>query len=250
LNIRTEANINQLAGDVHLLTAPIRFLFRCVLALLFLLLAPLLYSVIPFVCIAADPNSDFSMLALAYMALGPFASAFWLMMVGVVPDVYRAHKEGRVFEGNHAKGFGLMLLGFFGSLGAEALFLFYVSPIPRYTENIVANAAQWHSWFAGMGIAAFFPVILLLGWRLINWVCAGCNRCRACHENVGADNLDKLGLCHYCYDDAINEKDDDPEMESWIRTVKDEFKDRQWASELRQGRRNALKWKRRILSSR
>ena len=95
----------QIANDLHLLTAPIRFLFRCVLALIFLLLAPLLYSTIPFACIAADPNSDFSMLALAYLALGPFASAFWLMMVGVLPDVHRAHKEGRVFEANHLKGF-------------------------------------------------------------------------------------------------------------------------------------------------
>ena len=249
MNSQTEA-INQLAGDVHLLTAPIRFLFRCVLALLFLLLAPLLYSVIPFACIALDPNSDFSILALVYLVLGPFASAFWLMMVGVVPDVYRAHKEGRVFEANHAKGFGLMFLGFFGSLGAEALFLFYVFPIPRCTENIVANAAQWRSWFAGMAIAAFFPVLSLLGWRLIKWVSAGRDRCRACHETVGAANLDKMGLCRYCFEDAMNEQDDAPEMEAWIRTVKDEFKDRQWASELRRGRREALKWKRRILSSR
>jgi hypothetical protein len=167
MNSQTEADLNQLAGDVHLLTAPIRFLFRCVLALMFLLLAPLLYAAVPFALIAADPNSDFSICALAYLALGPFASAFWLMMVGVLPDVYRAHKEGRVFEADHVKGFGLMFIGFFGSLGAEALFLFYLFPIPRYTENTVANAANWRSWFAGMGIAAFLPVILLLGWRLI-----------------------------------------------------------------------------------
>jgi hypothetical protein len=240
----------QIANDLHLLTAPIRFLFRCVLALLFLLLAPLLYSVIPFVCIALDPNSDFSILALWFLALGPFASAFWLMMVGVIPDVYRAQKEGRVFQADHVKGFGLMFLGFFGSLGAEALFLLYLFPIPRYTENTVINASHWRSWFTGMGIAAFLPVILLLGWRLIEWVNAGRNRCRACRETVGAANVDKLGLCRYCDEDAMNEKDDDPEMESWIRTVKTEFKDRQWASELRRGRRNALKWKRRILSSR
>ncbi len=240
----------QIASDLRLLTAPIRFLFRCVLALVFLLLAPLLYSVLPFVCIAADPNSDFSTLALAYLALGPFASAFWLMMVGVIPDVYKAHKEGHVFEANHFKGFGLMFLGFFGSLGAEALFLFYLFPIPRYTENTVTNAAQWRSWFGGMGIAAFFPVILLLGWRLIKWVSAGRNRCRACRENVGAANLDRLGLCSYCYNDAINEKESDPEMETWIHKVRYEFGDRQWASELRRGRRNALKWKRRILCSR
>ena len=155
----------QIANDLHLLTAPIRFLFRCVLALLFLLLAPLLYATIPFVFIAADPNSDFCMLALAYLALGPFASAFWLMIVGVLPDVYRAHKEGRVFEANHVKGFGLMFVGFFGSLGAEALFLFYLFPIPRESSDIAVNAAQWRSWFGGMGIAAFLPVILLLGWR-------------------------------------------------------------------------------------
>jgi hypothetical protein len=240
----------QIANDLHLLTAPIRFLFRCVLALLFLLAAPLLFSVVPFLCIALDPNSDFSMLALGYMALAPFASAFWLMMTGVIPDVYKAHKEGRVFEANHAKGFGLMFLGFIGSLGAEALFLFYLFPIPRYTENTIANASNWRSWFAGMGIAGFLPVILLLGWRAIKKACAGRQTCRCCHENVGAANLDRLGLCRYCYEDAVNEKDDDPEMEDWIRKVRYEFGDRQWASELRRGRKDALKWKRRILCSR
>jgi hypothetical protein len=64
LDSRTQANVNQIAGDLHLLTAPIRFLFRCVLALIFLLLAPLLYAAVPFACIVAEPNSDFSMLAL------------------------------------------------------------------------------------------------------------------------------------------------------------------------------------------
>ena len=249
MNLRTEANINQLAGDLHLLTSPIRFLFRCVLALIFLLLAPLLYATIPFIFIAADPKSDFLMLALAYMALAPFASGVWLMIIGVLPDVYRAQKEGRVFQGKHFKGFGLMFLGFISSLSAEALFLFCLFPMPRYTENTVANAAQWHSWFLGMGIAGFLPVILLLGWRLIKWVCAGRNRCRACHETVGEANLDRLGLCRYCYDDAVNEKDDDPAMENWIRKVRYEFGDKQWASELRSGRRNALKWKRRIVHS-
>ena len=240
----------QIANDLHLLTAPIRFLFRCVLALIFLLLAPLLYSIIPFLCIAADPNSDFSMLALAYLALGPFASAFWLMMVSVLPDVYRAHNECRVFEANHAKGFGLMFIGFFGSLGAEALFLFYMFPIPRESSDIAPNAENWRSWFAGMGIAAFLPVILLLGWRLIKSLCANRNRCRACRETVGAANLGEVGLCRYCYGDAVNEKDDDPEMDEWIRKVRYEFGDKRWASELRRGRKNALKWKRRILRSR
>jgi hypothetical protein len=241
---------NQIANDLHLLTAPIRFLFRCVLALLFLLAAPLLFSVVPFLCIALDPNSDFSMLALGYMALAPFASAFWLMMTGVIPDVYKAHKECRVFEADHAKGFGLMFLGFFGSLGAEALFLFYLFPIPRYTENTIANVSNWRSWFAGMGIAGFLPVILLVGWRLIKKACVGRQACRWCGESVGAANLDTVGLCSPCHDAALEEKEIDDEQEAWIHKVKYELRDKAWASDLRKGRLNALKWKRRILCSR
>jgi hypothetical protein len=240
----------QIANDLHLLTAPIRFVFRCLLAVLFLLLAPLLYATIPFLCIATDPNSDFSILALAYMALAPFASAFWLLMVSVLPDVYRAQKQGRVFEANHVKGFGLLFLGFFGSLGAEVLFLFYLFPIPRYTENTVANAANWRSWFAGMGIAAFLPVILLVVWRLIKKACAGRQTCRWCRETVGAANLDSVGLCSPCHDAALEEKEIDEEQEAWIRRVKYELHDKAWASDLRRGRREALKWKLRVLSSR
>jgi hypothetical protein len=239
----------QIANDLHLLTAPIRFLFRCMLALLFLLAAPLLFSVVPFLCIALDPNSDFSMLALAYMALAPFTSAFWLMMVGVLPEVYRAHEEGRIFEANHFKGFGLMFIGFFGSLSAEALFLFYLFPIPRETSDIAANAAQWRSWFAGMGIAGFFPVILLLGWRFIKRACAEWQACRWCGETVGTANLDNVGLCSPCHDAALEEKEIDEDQEAWIGKVKYELRDNAWASDLRRGRREALKWKRRILSS-
>jgi hypothetical protein len=249
LNTQTDATINQLAGDVHLLTAPFRFILRCLLALGFLLLAPLLYSVIPLLCIALDPSSDFSVLALWFLALGPFASAFWLMMVGILPDVYRAHKEGRIFEANHFKGFGLMFVGFFGSLGAEALFLFYLFPIPRESSDIAVNAAQWRSWFGGMGIAAFLPVILLLGWRAIKTASTGRQTCRWCHETVGAANLDSVGLCSPCHDAALEEKEIDEEQEAWIHKVKYELHDKAWASDLRRGRREALKWKRRIVSS-
>jgi hypothetical protein len=242
----------QIANDLHLLTAPLRFLARCLLSLIFLLLAPLLYSTIPFAAIAFDPNSDFSMLALAYMAFGLFASAFWTMMVGVFPAVYKAQKEGRTFEatwGDHAKAVGFMLLGFFGSLGAEALF-FFLFRMPRDTSDVAANAANWNWWFAGAGIAVFLPVILLMAWRLLKRACAGRQTCKCCHESVGGANLDELGLCSYCRADALNEQENDEEQEAWIRKVKEEFGDKQWASELRRGRRDALKWKRRILSSR
>jgi hypothetical protein len=142
-----------------------------------------------------------------------------------------------------------MFLGFVGSLGAEALFLFYLFPIPRETSDIAANAAQWRSWFAGMGIAGFLPVILLLGWRAIKKACAGRQTCRWCGETVGAVNLDNVGLCPPCHDAALEEKEIDEEQEAWIHKVKYELHDKAWASELRRGRREALKWKRRVLRS-
>jgi hypothetical protein len=143
-----------------------------------------------------------------------------------------------------------MFLGFFGSLGAEALFLFYLFPIPRYTENTIANALNWRSWFAGMGIAGFLPVILPLGWRLIKKACAGRQACRWCGESVGAVNLGNVGLCSPCHDAALEEKEIDKEQEAWIHKVKYELHDKAWASDLLKGRREALKWKRRVLSSR
>ena len=170
------------------------------------------------------------------------------MMVGVLPDVYRAHKEGRVFEANHFKGFGLMFLGFFGSLGAEAfyVYLFRIPPTrePEGQRRELALVVRGH------GIAAFFPVILLLGWRAIKTASAGRQTCRWCGETVGAANLDSVGLCSPCHDAALEEKEIDEDQEAWIHKVKYELHDKAWASDLRRGRREALKWKRRVLSSR
>jgi hypothetical protein len=242
----------QLANDVHFLTVPFCFLVRCLLSLIFLLLAPLLYSTVPFAFIALDPNSDFCMLAFAYLVLGPFASAFWTMMVGVFPAVYQAQKEGRTYEaawGDHAKAVAFMLLGFFGSVTAELLFC-RMFRVPTYTSDVSVNATNWNLWFGGAGIAVFLPVMLLIASRLLKRACASRQTCKCCRESVGGANLDELGLCSYCRTDALNEQENDEEQEAWIRKVKEEFGDKQWASDLRKGRRDALRWKGRILSSR
>ena len=116
----------QLANDVHFLTAPLRFIWRSLLWLIFLLLAPLLYWTIPFAFIAIDPNSDFRMLVFAYMALGPFVAAFWTMIVCMVRRYRRMTADGSPYEpslSGVAAAFGFMLFGFFGSLAAEVAFV-------------------------------------------------------------------------------------------------------------------------------
>ena len=162
----------QLANDMHFLTAPLRFIWRSILIFLLLFFAPLLYWTIPFACIAVDPNSDFRMLVFAYMALGPFVSAFWTMIVCMVRRYRRMTSDGRPYQrslGGVAAAFGFMLFGFFGSLAAELLFCFLFG-VPTYTSDVAVNAAHWNLWFASAGFAVFSPIFLLLGWRLLKSV--------------------------------------------------------------------------------
>ena len=46
MDTRTEANLNQLAGDVHFVTAPLRFIWHAVLVTLFILSFPLLCALL------------------------------------------------------------------------------------------------------------------------------------------------------------------------------------------------------------
>ena len=168
----------QLANDVHFLTAPLRFLWHSLLWLIFLLLAPLLYWTIPFAFVAVDPNSDFGTLAFAYMALGPFVSAFWTMIICMLRRYRRMTSDGRPYErslGGVAAAFGFMLFGFFGSLAAELLFCFLFG-VPTYTSDVAVNAAHWNLWFAGAGFAVFSPIILPLAWRMIKHACGAAER--------------------------------------------------------------------------
>ena len=74
----------QLANDVHFLTAPLRFLWRSILWFCFYSSPRSSIGRFRSRFIAVDPNSDFRMLVFAYMALGPFVSAFWTMIVCMV----------------------------------------------------------------------------------------------------------------------------------------------------------------------
>ena len=117
----------QLANDVHFLTAPLRFIWRSILWTIFLLIAPVLYLTVPFILIVLTPNNGvFPMLAFAYMALGPFVSAFWTMIVCMIRRHRRMTADGSPYErslGGVVAAFGFMFFGFFGSLAAEVGFV-------------------------------------------------------------------------------------------------------------------------------
>jgi hypothetical protein len=225
--------------------AILRFIWRSVLTFLFLFFAPAILLMVPLLVVHYFPGDDtIGLLKVLLGVFGPFAASFWFLLSSEFPKFYAAARDGGQVDGGigfHLKAIGKMVFAFLMS-GALA---FYVG-VPRFKIASESDSL----WFMEMYLAVFSPIFLLLARRLLKSACAGRQMCKCCRESVGRANLDELGLCSYCRADALNEQENDEEQEAWIRKVKDEFGDRQWASELRHGRRDALKWKRRILSSR
>ena len=226
--------------------AILRFIWRSILTFLFLFFAPAILLVVPLLVVHYFPGDDtIGLLKVLLGVFGPFAASFWFVLSCEFPKFYAAARDGGHVTtdiGFHVKAIGKMIFAFLMS----AAFSFYVGA-PGFN---IASTESDSRWFIEMYLAVFSPIFLLMGWRLIKIACAGRQTCRCCRERVGGANLDELGLCSYCRADALNEQENDEEQEAWIRKVQEEFGDRQWAAELRNGRRTALRWKRRKVSFR
>jgi hypothetical protein len=70
LDTRTEANLNQVAGDVHFLTAPMRLLWHALLWLIFLLLAPAIFAIVPVLALRYASPDEIWLLKWAFGVLG------------------------------------------------------------------------------------------------------------------------------------------------------------------------------------
>jgi hypothetical protein len=127
-----------------------------------MVLGPLLY-VIPFFCIAANPQDNFSGLAQLYFWVGPLSCAFWMLVSCHWPTVRRAQREGRLATWRESEGgivctvlkaFVYMVLGLFGSFFFEITFVvvFRFRPGNPYRDML---------WFAILPFATFAPVLLL-----------------------------------------------------------------------------------------
>jgi len=144
----------------------VRFLVRMLVLNMVLVpimvLGPLLY-VIPFFCIAANPQDNFSGLAQLYFWVGPLSCAFWMLVSCHWQTVRRAQREGRLATWRESEGgmvctvlkaFVYMVLGLLGSFvfGIAFLVVFNFRPGNPYEEML---------WFAILPFATFAPVILL-----------------------------------------------------------------------------------------
>jgi hypothetical protein len=140
----------------------IRMLMLNIVLVPIMVLGPLLY-VIPFFCIVANLEGNFSGLAQLYFWLGPLSCAFWTLLSCHWPTVRRAQREGRLATWRESEG-GIvctvtkaalyMFAGLFGSFFTEIMFLgvFRFRPGNPYGEML---------WFTILPFATFAPVILL-----------------------------------------------------------------------------------------
>src|SRR5580704_16525463 len=110
-------------GMKGIVRALIRMFVLNIMLVPIMVLGPLLY-VIPFFCIVANPQDDFSGLAQLYFWVGPLSCAFWMLVSCHWPTVRRAQREGRLATWRESEGGMLctvtkaavyMFAGLFGS---------------------------------------------------------------------------------------------------------------------------------------
>jgi hypothetical protein len=152
----------QLVNDVHFLVAPLRFLWRSILTLLFLLLAPILFAIVPVLAVRYASPDEIWLLKWAFGVLGPFASTFWFLIIAMIP----AHDRGERGLAFHLKSFGAMAVGFLVSAGTMFSFA---------TNYEVCYVWDDRAWFTGAWLCLLSPFALLFVWRLLTHVSFGRN---------------------------------------------------------------------------
>jgi hypothetical protein len=152
----------QLASDVHFLVAPLRFAWHALLWFLFLLLAPVIFAIVPVLALKYASPDEIWLLKWLFGALGPFASTFWFVIIAMIPAHDRGER-GLVFQ---LKSFGALAFGFVTSAGA--MFMFATNYTVRY---------EWddRGWFTGAWLSLLSPFALLYVWRWLKHILFGRN---------------------------------------------------------------------------
>ena len=159
MDSRTEANVNQLARDVHFVTAPLRFLWHSLLWFVFLLFAPAIFLIVPVLAVKYASQDEIWLLKWVFGVLGPFAASFWFIIIAGM--LRRRDREARGMDWNggvHLHGMGSMVFGFVVS--AAAMFFFATNYDVCYNWTDAA-------WFTGASLALLSPFALLVVWRLL-----------------------------------------------------------------------------------
>lgn len=138
-----------------------------------LVLSPVLYLTVPFYVVAKYPGANLSTFATAYLIFGPFASAFWMVVVCRYWLAFMAAHQGRLdeFKANNPwikgmfKCIGWMILGFVGTCVAEFILLGMF--------GYVHTQADYYKFFTVAPFFVFSPSLLVILARIIRRIGQG-----------------------------------------------------------------------------
>ena len=156
MNTRTEANLNRIASDVHLVTAPLRFIWHAVLVTLFILSFPLLCALLSLHYVIGNVN-----LVWAYChfmsthripdALYPFVLLGGLAMLAVQAMVGAVQGGAEIFDfiWRWQPLFGITFLALVNS----AWMLLVRAIYARIDKENLSNVATWSCAFFGFTLS-------------------------------------------------------------------------------------------------
>jgi hypothetical protein len=102
-------------------------------------------------------------MALLFLVVSPIVVCFWTVLVNRYCNI-KDDPDSEVLSKRAVRFVGAFLLGFIMPIVAEVC---YISLSSRMTH--VDNRVIWFLWFAGLDLAAFSPIILLLARRSSSW---------------------------------------------------------------------------------
>lgn len=137
-----------------------------------LLVGPLLLLAVPFLLVAIGADAEsLHETALLFLVVSPFVVCFWTVLVNRYFNVQDekatygkalrlADHDGRAVCKRIISFVGAFLLGFGMPIVAEFCYIAMSSGMAG-----VSGRAAWFLWFAGLDLAAFSPIILILARR-------------------------------------------------------------------------------------
>jgi hypothetical protein len=153
-----------IAGTIEQLAAWVITQILIILAVIAVgLSAPLLYTVGAISLAAKFPEAA-PVWALVYLVLGPFACAFWMILLSAFPKFVAIGKGLRVQRDRASKfkATGYMFAGFIGSIIAEVVFTWAANSMFVIHDHLIL-------YFSAAWIAVFAPCWIPLVRYLIHW---------------------------------------------------------------------------------
>jgi hypothetical protein len=170
MDSRTGANVNQLASDVHFLTAPLRFVWGMLIWAVFLLLSPLILVVVLVYGIHAMSRDEIDLAKVLLVVIGPFAFDFWWITIRHFSSRFRANRLiarrsetgddyseadlrflERADKPRHLRNFVVLLTSLAGSI---------------YCAHLFYNAGD-QQFFVGVLAGIFSPAIVIAAYSLL-----------------------------------------------------------------------------------